>query len=176
MLSAKQFNLALTIFGVLLFSAYIHPFHIHPFRTYYHDALVVFGTLIAFGMLALALQSRLRLPALLWLPIAIALLLMVQIGVGLVQVENIVFPMMYLLLAALAMMLGASWAGLPNGAEKICLMLSIAHLAAALLSVLMQGVQMAGVDMAPVVMTIARQAQLRPFANVAQPNQLALLL
>lgn len=176
MLSAKQFNLSLLIFGALLFSAYIHPFHIHPFRTYYHDGLVIFATLIGFGMLALATRPRVHLPSIIWLPMVIILLLMLQMGVGLVQVENIVFPVMYLLLTAVAMMLGANWVGMSDGAEKICLMLSIAHLAAALLSVVMQGVQMAGVDMAPFIMTIARQAQLRPFANVAQPNQLALLL
>lgn len=178
MLSEKQFNLSLLIFGALLFSAYLHPFHIHPFRTYYHDALVVFGALIAFGMLALAVRPRLHLPAILWLPMAMVLLLMLQMGAGLVQVENIVFPVMYLLLAAIAIVVGASWAGLPGGAEKICLMLAIAHLLAALLSVVMQGVQIAGVDMSPFIMFIGRQAQpfMRPYANVAQPNQLALLL
>ncbi len=176
MLFEKQFNLALMVFGLLLFSAYIHPFHIHPYRTYYHDALVVFGSLAAFGAFALAVRPQLHLPLIIWLPISIILLLMMQMGVGMVQVENIAFPVMYLLLTALAIVVGASWAGLPVGAEKICLMLSIAHLAAALLSVLMQCVQMAGVDMAPFIMTIARQASLRPFANVAQPNQLALLL
>lgn len=101
---------------------------------------------------------------------------MLQLAAGLVQVENIVFPTMYLFLTALAMLLGASWAGLSGAAEKICLMLSITHLAAALLSVVMQAVQVAGVDMAPFIMTIVRQTFLRPFANVAQPNQLALLL
>lgn len=178
MLSEKQFHLALVIFGALLSGAYLHPFHIHPFRTYYHDALVVFGTLIAFGMLALALRPRLHLPALLWLPVALASFLLLQMGLGLVQAENIVFPLMYLLLTAVAIVLGASWAGQPGGAEKICLMLALAHLLAALLSVVMQGVQIAGVDMTPFIMYIARKAQpfMRPYANVAQPNQLALLL
>ena len=174
--SEKQFNLTILIFGTFLFTAYVHPFHIHPFRTYYHDALVVLGILTAFGMVALAARPQLHLPLIIWLPIAIILLLMLQMGLSMVSVENIIFPVMYLTLAALAMMLGASWAGMPGGTEKICLMLSIAHLAAALLSVLMQAVQMAGVDMAPFIMTIAREASLRPFANVAQPNQLALLL
>lgn len=178
MLSEKQFHLALVIFGALLSGAYLHPFHIHPFRTYYHDALVVFGTLIAFGMLALAVRPRLHLPALLWLPVALASFLLLQMGLGLVQAENIVFPLMYLLLTAVAIVLGASWAGQPGGAEKICLMLALAHLLAALLSVVMQGVQIAGVDMTPFIMYIARKAQpfMRPYANVAQPNQLALLL
>lgn len=178
MLSEKQFHLALVIFGALLSGAYLHPFHIHPFRTYYHDALVVFGTLIAFGMLAVALRPRLHLPALLWLPVVLASFLLLQMGLGLVQAENIVFPLMYLLLTALAVVLGASWAGQPGGAEKICLMLALAHLLAALLSVVMQGVQIAGVDMTPFIMYIARKAQpfMRPYANVAQPNQLALLL
>ena len=172
----KHFYLARLVFGALLIGAYLHPFHIHPFRTYYHDGLVVFGVLVSFGMLALATRPRLHFPAIAWLPIAMILLLMLQMGLGMVQVEHIFFPMMYLLLAAMAIMVGVSWMELPGGAERICLVLSIAHLAAALLSVAMQCVQMSGIDMAPFVMTIARQMQLRPFANVAQPNQLALLL
>ncbi|WP_422961640.1 Wzy polymerase domain-containing protein [Undibacterium sp. Xuan67W] len=51
------------------------------------------------------------------------------------------------------------------------------HLLAGLLSLVMQMIQIAGVDLAPFVMFIARQSQpfMRPYANVAQPNQLALL-
>ena len=172
----KHFYFARWVVGALLASAYLHPFHIHPFRTFYHDTLVVVGIFFGFGMLAFAARPRLYFPAITWLPIAIILVLMLQMSLGMVQVENIIFPTMYLLLAAMAIMVGASWVQLPGGAEKICLTLSVAHLAATLLSVTMQCAQMSGVDMAPFVMAIARQAQLRPFANVAQPNQLALLL
>ncbi|WP_295750657.1 O-antigen ligase family protein [Undibacterium sp.] len=49
------------------------------------------------------------------------------------------------------------------------------HLFAALLSLVMQQLQLAGVDATPFVMYMVPSAQLRPFANVAQPNQLALL-
>ena len=167
------FHPALIIFGALLLSAYLHPYHIHPFRTYYHDALAVLGTLIAFGLLAFAARPRLHLPALSWLPLAIVLMLLLQMALGLVSIENIVFPLMYLLLASLAMVLGATWASLAGGADKVCLMLSVAHLAAALVSVMMQSVQMAGLDMSPFIMV---GSAVRPYANVAQPNQLALLL
>ncbi|MEA9980104.1 hypothetical protein, partial [Pseudomonas sp. RTS4] len=59
----------------------------------------------------------------------------------------------------------------------ICLSFAIAHLLAGLLSVIMQLVQITGIDATPAVMFIARESQpfMRPYANVAQPNQLALL-
>jgi O-antigen ligase len=85
-------------------------------------------------------------------------------------------PVMYFLMFSLALLLGATWAMPSKGAGNLCLMLALAHLLAGLLSVVMQGMQISGVDASPWIMYLARATQMRPYANVAQPNQLALLL
>lgn len=176
MYSEKQTHFSLLIFGMLLLAAYLHPFHIHPFRTFYHDSLVLLAVLFSFGMFALQATPRLRWPSLLLLPVALILFLLLQWSAGLVSFEAIAIPVMYFLVFAAALVLGATWAIGAKGAEKICLMLAVAHLLAALLAVLMQGVQISGVDATPWIMYLAPATQMRPYANVAQPNQLALLL
>ncbi|MFZ6750021.1 Wzy polymerase domain-containing protein [Undibacterium sp. Ren11W] len=127
-------------------------------------------------MFALHAAPRLRLPLMLLLPLGLILFLLLQWGVGLVSFEAVAIPVMYFLMFAAALVLGATWAQSGKGARDLCLMLALAHLLAALLSVVMQGVQISGIDASPWIMYMARASQMRPYANVAQPNQLALLL
>ncbi|MFZ6646235.1 Wzy polymerase domain-containing protein [Undibacterium sp. TJN25] len=133
----------------------------------------------ALAVLAFREKSQLNLPGIMGVPVAIALLISAQLLFGLIEHRWEVFiAMAYLALAALAMVYGATVAAEPGGDFKICLMLAAALLLAGLLSVVMQNAQFLGLDLSPVVMYIAHSANiaLRPYANVAQPNQLALLL
>jgi O-antigen ligase len=176
MYSEKQTHFSLLIFAMLLLAAYLHPFHIHPFRTFYHDSLVLLGVLLSFGMFALHTAPRVCWPAVVLLPCSLILFLLLQWGTGLVTFESIAMPVMYFFVFSLALLLGATWAMPSKGAGNLCLMLALVHLLAALLSVVIQGVQISGVDASPWIMYMARATQMRPYANVAQPNQLALLL
>ncbi len=167
------------VFGLLLVASYIHPLHIHPFRTYYHDAAMLLGLLLAFAFFAIPQKSELSLPAIIWMPLTIVLLILVQLLSGLIEHGwEVLIPLVYLLLAALAMVYGASVAATPGGGQKICLTLAAGLLLAGLLSVVMQNTQFLGLDLSPVVMYMEHgpKSILRPYANVAQPNQLALLL
>ncbi|AZP10994.1 PglL family O-oligosaccharyltransferase [Undibacterium parvum] len=177
MLSNKQFNAALGIFGALLFASFILPYHVRPLSTYYNDALVALGVLLAISLFAANLKPNLSLPKIAILPLVIITVVFVQLLLGMVQFDRVALPILYLLLATAAMLIGATWSGLPNGNDKICLMMTSVHLLASLSSVVMQGIQIAGINATPFIMFIERNAQaLRPYANVAQPNQLALLL
>jgi O-antigen ligase len=177
MLSNKQFNAALGIFGALLFASFILPYHVRPLSTYYNDALVALGVLLVISLFAANLKPTLQLPKIALLPLAIIIVVFVQLLLGVVQFDRVALPILYLLLASAAMLIGANLSSLPNGKEKICLMMASVHLLASLLSVIMQGIQITGVNATPFIMFIERNAQaLRPYANVAQPNQLALLL
>lgn len=174
----KRFNGALAVFGLGLLAAYLHPYRTHPYRSYYQDALVLLGLSLAW---ALTIYQRrcMRLSSLLVLPLILLLLLSLQLSLGLIPGAGALsFPVLYFLFLILALTLGSSWADQPDGADKICLSLALAHLAAGLISVALQCVQLAGLDATPFVMGIAHNAHtfLRPYANVAQPNQLALLL
>ncbi len=175
----KHVHRSLLVFGLLLVASYIYPLHIHPFRTYYHDALMLLGLLLAFAFFAMPQKPQLNLPGILWMPIAIALIISVQLLFGLIEHRwEVLIPLAYLALAALAMIYGATIAATPEGAGKICLTLACGLLLSGLLSVVMQNTQFLGLDLSPMVMQMARGANVafRPYANVAQPNQLALLL
>ncbi len=178
MASKKNIALSLSISGFFVLFSYLHPYHIHPYRTYYHDALAIIGLLIVYSFVIKHDFVTITFPKLLLLPVAVILLTVYQVIFGLtVAPHDLLFPFIYLFLFCLALIVGATFAHQASGSELICLSFAIAHLLAGLLSVIMQLIQITGIDATPAVMFIARESQpfMRPYANVAQPNQLALL-
>ena len=105
-------------------------------------------------------------------------MLLLQLLLQRVYPYQISFPVLYLGLATLAIFYGAAIARDGNAARMLCDVIAFAHLLAALASVVMENFQVLGWDLRPFVMYIAVDgvAAVRPFANIAQPNQLALLL
>ncbi|MBC3870747.1 PglL family O-oligosaccharyltransferase [Undibacterium oligocarboniphilum] len=90
---------------------------------------------------------------------------------------DLLFPVMYLLYAVLALILGATLASNVIKRDSLSQTLAIVFMISGWLSVLMQIVQLLGLDFTPLVMYMPAGSFLqRPYANVAQPNQLALLL
>lgn len=187
MASEKEGRLALIIFAVAIFISYTHPYHIHPYRTFYHDLIACLGLV---GGLAYFVVSRpaplpgvpakvhLRFPLLLVLPLGIVLMILLQMLTGLITPAALAgFPILYLLLFAAALVFGASLALDAGRTERAVSLIALAHVLAAAVSLVFQHIQMLGLDATPVVMYMAKSSQiaLRPYANVAQPNQLALL-
>jgi O-antigen ligase len=176
--SAKHATTALFLFCTLGVISYIHPHHIHPLRTYYHEILIFLGLIGAFFYIAKSQAWRLYFPSLLLLPVGLFFLVILQIAAGIIgDVFDVALPLIYFLFFALALIVGASLAATPDGAGRLCNGLALMHLLAALLSLVMQQIQMSGINAMPFVMYIASEGQafMRPYANVAQPNQLALL-
>lgn len=187
MLASKKmasFAFALFFFGLMILAAYLNPEHIHPFRTYYNEIMLVIGVLVGFAALSWQRGVKIVLPPIASLPLALLLLIGLQWSLGMIAIQAVYFPAMVLLLTFLAIVLGATWVHGETAAqshslrEAVCLMWAASHVLAALLSVVLQGVQIAGLNLTPFVMYMSRDATqyMRPFANVAQPNQLALLL
>ncbi|MBY0574630.1 MAG: O-antigen ligase family protein, partial [Undibacterium sp.] len=174
--SQRIFNFSLIIFALLYLGANLHSQHIHPFRTYYHEFLLVIAVFLGVGGLGFLSKRVVVFPKIAYLPLALIVVLLGQWQNGLVPSQNVYYPLMIFCTTLLAMVLGATWAVQVAGVEKICLMLAAVQLLAGLLSVLMQCTQILGLNLYPVVMYLAREGAMRPFANVAQPNQLALLL
>ncbi|MDY7538768.1 Wzy polymerase domain-containing protein [Undibacterium sp. RTI2.1] len=171
-------KLSLAIFALLLLVSYIHPHHVHPYRTYYHDFLTIFGLLVLSVGILIATTPRLSFPQLLLIPILLIGFVFLQLtGNVASSLPDTLIPLLYIALIAVAFIIGATFAIQTQYVELICLSFAIAHLLAGLLSVIMQLVQITGIDATPAVMFIARESQpfMRPYANVAQPNQLALL-
>lgn len=166
-------------FGFFLLVAHLHPWHVHPYRTYYHDATMIVGLLLAFATFATNNASRLIFPRILLLPLSLLALLAGQLIFQIaLWPHDLLLPALCIAASGLALIVGATIAAQERGSEAICLALALAHLLAGIVSVALQAVQLGGLDASPFVMFIARDAQanLRPYANVAQPNQLALLL
>ncbi|MFZ6743643.1 Wzy polymerase domain-containing protein [Undibacterium sp. JH2W] len=179
MASAKEGRLALIIFAVAIFFSYAHAYHIHPYRTFYHDLISCIGLLGAMAYFVIRpTPVYLRYPALLALPLGIVLLIGLQLMLGMIQpVAEIAFPVFYLLLFALAIVFGSSIALDASRVDMAVAAIALAHIVAAVVSLVFQHIQILGLDATPLVMYMAKdlRASLRPFANVAQPNQLALL-
>lgn len=179
MQNKKYATTAIAIFGIFLSLSYLHPYHIHPYRTYYHDAFAIIGLLLAVGCIALDSRPKIVLPSVMALPIIMIATIGLQSTFGLVAIpQDILFPILYLMFLCFAITLGATYANSDAGTDQICFSLSCAHAFAALLSVGMQILQISGAHAMPYVMYISKLSQpfMRPYANVAQPNQLALLL
>ncbi|MFZ6768110.1 Wzy polymerase domain-containing protein [Undibacterium sp. Di26W] len=171
--------MAIAVFAFLLICSYAHPFHIHPYRTYYHDVLSILGLVLAFAFLAAETVPRLRVPAIIYLFAGLLLWMGMQFITGhLENAADVSLPIIYIAALIAAIMIGATWAAKEGGVTLLCQALAVAHLLAGLLSVVLQCIQLSGLYAWPFVMYIATNTQpfVRPFANVAQPNQLALLL
>ncbi|MFZ6653661.1 Wzy polymerase domain-containing protein [Undibacterium sp. TJN19] len=170
---------AVLVFAIFMCCAYLHPFHIHPYRTYYHDLLCVLGLSFAIIVFVGGKTVRLRLPAISYLFLALLTCIFTQFLFDRIDSpSDLLMSILYIVVLIAAIILGASWGQQTGGAALLCYGLAVAHLIAGLLSVIFQCIQLSGMNAWPLVMYIAKDAQpfMRPYANVAQPNQLALLL
>lgn len=168
----------LLVFGVFYLVANLLFVHIHPFRTYYQEALVVLAVLACYLGFCFSKRIEFHIPTIVVIPFILILIALLQTVLGIGSHQHLFYPLFYFVLTALSMIVGANWTAQLQGAERICFMFALVQLIAAVLSVLIQCVQITGVDWTPYVMYIAHSPDtpMRPFANVAQPNQLALLL
>jgi hypothetical protein len=160
-------------------AAYLLPYHVHPFRAFYQEWMALFALVIA---LALSLEEpgvRIRLPTPTVVPVALALVVMLQAAFGMLTVAwDAIIPVAYLIGAAGAMIVGATFGAGDSGAARLCRVLAIAHLIAGLISTFLASLQFMGAEpvLGSLVMQFPTRTNIRPFANVGQPNQLALLL
>ncbi|MBX9900547.1 MAG: Wzy polymerase domain-containing protein [Burkholderiaceae bacterium] len=91
---------------------------------------------------------------------------------------RLAIPVAYFIVFLMAVWFGGSFKTRIDARSTMYLCIALAHLSAAFISVGMQTVQASGLPHGTWLMEIAHDAQtpIRPYANVAQPNQLALLL
>lgn len=179
-LDFKQMGSSLSIFvfafGIL--AANLISLHVHPFRSYYNELAVVLGLLLALFIQLRCCSEEVAVPRAILFLIAALIVLALQSVFGLAHGQQLIFACIYLGLACLAFVLGAIWGQDPHRFRDAVDLIAFAHLIAALVSVAMQLVQVLKIDARPLVMYMAidGQSSIRPFANLAQPNQLALLL
>lgn len=177
-LMSNKNNINFAILGLSIVFSYLLPIHIHPLRTFYQDAIVILGLLLAILSLSLNGQLKLRFNGLSLIGIGLASCILCQFLLEHSQaLEDLFIPCLYLLLLPFAYSVGASLSTEREQQEKLCLAFAYAYVLAGALSVAMQIVQISGLHLGSLVMFISNAGSFpRPYANVAQPNQLALML
>jgi len=164
--------------AICLILAYLLPYHMHPYLSFYNEWFAFLGVATALALLAEQNTSPIRLPWLAIIPAGLALVIIIQTGLGLLTVSwDAVLPIVYLLVAIVALALGATISAQPQGAQGLCAALAWAHLLAGLISVGLATMQLVGKEalLLPFVMPMPHDGAIRPYANLGQPNHLALL-
>lgn len=169
----------LTYFGIVTVFAYLIPLHVRPFPSFYNELASAFALLILVAAYMHRRSTLIRLPSIGVLPLAFILVIMAQIlFAGLIAPWDSVLAIAYFLLAAVAIVVGASITAEEGGAERLCVTIAWIHLIAALISVVIASLQLAALEhlFLPFAMLMHHGNNLiRPHANIAQANQLALL-
>ena len=177
----RKSDLVYAILGVGLLLSFILPWHVHPLRSYYHDLSSIAGVLLCVASMAWFARGRqlmLQAPALILFPMVMVLIIAIDVCFpSRTAWFDALIPIQYFLMMAVSIVLGASLTATERGRDDFCVMVASVFLIAAMLSFVMQLIQVAGIDVSPAVMYLPFTKNLgRPYANLAQPNQLALLL
>jgi Virulence factor membrane-bound polymerase, C-terminal/O-Antigen ligase len=176
--SPKNLQNILWIFSGFLSLAYLLPTSELPLRSLDQDKLMLLTVLFSVMCLVVAKEFPLLLPTFAVLPVGILLWIAAQLIAGMYAYpSDLLLPAFFIVAFVFALLLGGSLGATPDGALVICDTLAKTHLFAALISSVLATVQVAGIDWTPFVAAIELdEALIRPYANIGQTNQLALLL
>jgi hypothetical protein len=177
MLNSKYLTLPLLVFALFLLNSYLIPFHYHPYRSYYNDASAILGVIAASCWIGLRSNAVLRIPISVILPLFLIIIIGLQTWNGLLlfPVDSI-FPILYLVSFAIALIFGATLTIHPKGLKELAFTLTVVFISAGLLSVSFQLVQLFNLNWYPYVMPLSHARNPRAFGNLGQPNLLSLLL
>jgi hypothetical protein len=177
-MSGDTLNKSLGMMGICLILAYLLPYQMQPFYNFYHDWLAFFGLALAIAFLASAGGTSIQIPWITAVPLGLISLICLHLSLGrMTYAWDAVLPIAYLIGATLALILGATLSALPGGSQKLSLTLAWVNLLAGLISALIATLQITGIEslIYPFAMPMPHEFFIRPYANLAQPNQLALL-
>lgn len=162
------------------FLSFLLPYHVHPFRAFYQDLLPIFGIAIAIALCAERKIDRWYVVKPVMLAVFLAIAVAAQAVSGmLVSSPDAVLPISYFLVAALAISLGAKFAAEEGGYACLADGLAAACLTASLVSSGLATLQLMAAESLlgslAVQMPHSANQVIRAYANVSQPNQLALI-
>jgi hypothetical protein len=164
--------------AVCLILAYLLPYHMYPFISFYNDWLAFFGIVLVFALISTEESTFIRLPWISVIPFGLIVLIAIQYAMGKFTVSwDAVLPVAYLTGAVFAVMAGATLSAKPEGVRRLCTTLAWVHLIAGLISGLLATLQITGNEtmILPFAMPMPHDKAIRPYANLGQPNHLALL-
>ncbi|WP_189356892.1 PglL family O-oligosaccharyltransferase [Undibacterium squillarum] len=159
-----------TAFSVLV------PFHIHPLRSFWNDFVSFYALFLAFLLLSFLNLKTWRWTKLSLLPIALLGIFAIQLlCIDGIFGWDLLLPAMYLLALPFAFGLGATISESRENFDYFCFALSCAFVISAVCSVVVQLMQVGGIRLSPWIMAMPVSGwSIRPYANLGQPNQLAL--
>ncbi len=167
---------ALLVFGIFLGLSYLTPFHIHPYRNFVNDALAILGVILGIGTWAWFSKEALRVPGAVILPLGLIIVIGLQTlnGFILYPTESF-FAILYLSCFIVALIFGSSLLIGNDDLKEVSFALACIFVTTSIISVFFQHVQLINLNWYPYIMPLTHDQNPRPFANIAQPNLLALL-
>jgi len=169
MLNKLQLRNILIIFSVFLISGNLFSLHIHPYRMYFHDLMV--------NYFARQPIMSVRIPKSVVVPFGLIIVIVMQtLNHFIAYPTEMIFPVLYLICLALAMTCGATIAMQDQGLDMLAKVMATSFIVIGLISVAFQAVQLLNLETMPWIVMLDWSRPLRPFANFAQPNTLALML
>lgn len=177
MLKLNNYNKhGLLLFGTLLSLSYVLPFHYHPYRDFFHDAAAILSVVLGLSYIGFFKQYTLRVPRAVLVPCGLIVVICLQVALGLMLFPiDSLFPILYLLALAVAMIFGATVAARTDGLVELSKTMAYGFVGVGVISVIFQLTQLLNLDCSPLVMQATALTILRPFANLAQPNLMALV-
>lgn len=176
----KRLGFAAFCFCASIAVALLSPYRTYPFAAFYGDWLVIFGLMVAWVVLATdEKRHSFRVTRTSLLPLAVAGYITVQsFLVSAVSGWDTLLALGYLLAAAWAMMLGANNHERTEMTPEPMRMVVFALVIAGSLSAAFASLQYFGAEswLGSWVSAMPHDRAIRPYANLGQPNQLALLL
>lgn len=168
--SAKVQYMSLGLLAMMLVLPFLVNRHLLPNTAFWSESLAIaLGLFASFGLLAAQHWKPLRFPTIALVPLAMIVVLLLQVSLGLMSTPNQhLMVAVYFLWAAVLMLLGAALRhciGLPG----IVPVLALALLAGGLINVVLQGFQLAGVTLGGYIIPPVRGYH----ANLGQVNHLA---
>ncbi|MET3121577.1 O-antigen ligase [Oxalobacteraceae bacterium GrIS 2.11] len=177
MVNQKQIKITLLIYAAAVFFSFTFPIHTPPFRTYFQELFAALSIMLPIGYLACLPQVSWRVPKIVILPVILVVTICIQISCGsILYPMDMVLPILVLICFAAAIIFGSTLAGQEDGLERLITTLAIAFVVTGLVSVLLQQLQLLNLQLQPFVFPLLTSNKVRPYANMAQPNLLALLL
>lgn len=178
---------AYQIFVVCCILAFLLPYRTYPYSAFYNDYVVLIGVLVALAALTLQrARATFWIPATISLPLGIAFVIFIQAATERMLIAwDAVIPIGYLIAAAAAMVLGANFHDRERSNQSVTsgdryLGIVLAFVIAGVMSSFFALLQYLKLENAlgDLVIGIGNDGQtaVRPYANLGQPNQLALLI
>lgn len=169
----KLAHISLALVGLMCVFPFLQYIHNYPLTTFYQEWWsALLGVLALFLLLATAFWQNPEVPRIVQLPIALIGLILLQWGLGMVAYfDQALFFVLYLLFAALLMVLGARLRDC-FGLEKLALALAVFLLIGAEINALIGVLQYFRWD-TPMSWAVVSRISSSVYGNLAQPNHYA---